>query len=120
MAGPDEAVREVGGMTETKGLFPSRCQDVTWEMGDPDCLAAADNPHSGRCDWEIGDLVYDPKMGEGHILTGTRVCGPDWYCGYCGGMCDTPSGGCGEWLCCECGGFDPGDHHGFLLAKAKA
>lgn len=101
-------------------LFPSCCADVTYEMGDADCLAAVTGPHTGRRDWETGDLVWDPKMGEGHVIVGTRECnGKDWYCGYCGGMMSSPSGYCGTWDRCECGEFDPGDHHGYLLAKAS-
>lgn len=94
-------------------LWPTRCVDVTYDLGDEESLSAVTGPHTGLSDWDVGDLVWNPKMGEGHVLTGTRECGPDWYCGYCGQW----DGGCGTWVRCECGDFDPGDHHGYLLAR---
>lgn len=95
-----------------------KCSDVTYAMGDEECLAAFTGPHTGLSDWQVGDLVWNPKMAEGHVLTGMRECGEDgFYCGYCGMMCNTPTGGCGTWVRCECGDFDPGDHHGYLLAR---
>ncbi len=68
-----------------------------------------DRPYTAN----VGDLVWDPKMGEGHIIAGTVTCGKDRnYCGYCGGMGEDH-----EYLVCMCGGFDVCDHHGFVLAR---
>lgn len=88
------------------------CKDVMYAMAVPD-----DREHRA---WVPGDLVYDPKMGEGHIIVGTKRCdGGDFYCGYCVGMLTTASHYCeADWPVCECGKFDAGDHHGFTLRRA--
>ena len=88
-----------------------RCQDVTFDQEVP-----ADRD---RRDYEVGDLAWQPKMGEGHVIVGFERCdGHAFYCGYCAGMLTSESGYCeGEWPQCECGGFDAGDHHNFMLAK---
>jgi len=87
------------------------CQDVT-----SDFAVAEDRDHRN---WVPGDLVWDPKMGEGHVIVGTKCCdGGDFYCGYCAGMLTTRSHYCeADWPVCECGRFDAGDHHGYTLRR---
>jgi hypothetical protein len=88
-------------------LRPDRCADVGWH-----------EPDSGleRASPEVGDVVWDPKMVEGHVLNAEARC--SWA--PCGAGCD--------WLgpraayehiyaTCECGGYDPVDHHTVVVER---
>lgn len=103
-------------MSEQARDWPERCADVTYDMagtgrGDPEY------------DADLGDLLWNPKAGEGHVLTRelrcnqTRVREPgepivDCSCGGWCGPCDSLA------LVCECGG-DPSsrDHHYEILCR---
>jgi hypothetical protein len=81
----------------------------------------ADSDDRNRHDFKVGDLVWNPKMGDGHVLVSEKTCSGDFYCGYCGGMCYwTKSGYCeGIFPQCECGSFDVCDHHGWIIARSS-
>ncbi len=67
----------------------------------------------------VGDLLWNPKMGEGHVLAKLVDCGLDGAdCG-CGGWGAQPC--TSQTLVCECGKSDADrDHHYLVLArKAK-
>lgn len=77
-----------------------RCSNVKWE--------SADFRDDVRPALETFSLVWDPKMGEGHVLVAMQMFDP----------------GCGiepwpVWLC-ECGGWDWQDHHTFYNARDVA
>lgn len=95
---------------------PSNCAAVTWDMRDE---------HYGDTAWwecNVGDLLWNPKMPEGHVLVAEVRCGEK----HNGRTVDC---GCGGWgtqpcpsttLVCECG--EDGsrrDHHYAILARAK-
>lgn len=97
---------------------PERCADVTWDM----------RGHGvGRPVYEanVGDLVWNPKGGEGHVLVAEARCGEK----HNGSTVDC---GCGGWLVaygagpctstvriCECGEDDSWrDHHYEVLRMA--
>lgn len=76
-----------------------RCSEVSFSLADA---------HYGESpiDTEIGDLVWDPKMGDGHVIAG-----------------DSESFSFGwedPWTVhvCECGRVDLLDHHVVILARA--
>lgn len=87
---------------------------MTWSMADG-------HLHESAHDANVGDLVWQPKMGEGHVLVSEAKCGTaGFYCGYCGGMMTTASGYCeGVYPQCECGEVDLCDHHVFVIARAS-
>ena len=105
------AVAERGcqGMTTP----PSTCAAVTFDMRDE---------HYGDSAWwtaDIGDLLWDPKGGDGHVLVAEVRCGEK----HNGRTVDC---GCGGWVgpcsaltqVCECG--EDGswrDHHYEILAR---
>lgn len=99
-------------MNKTAQLF--KCADVTWDMADEHLEQSA----AGA---KVGDLVWQPKMGVGHILVSEAKCnGGAFYCGYCGGMMSSTSGYCeGVYPQCECGRVDICDHHVFILARPR-
>lgn len=75
-------------------------------------------------DAKVGDLLWNPKAGAGHVLVTEARCGTGNY-----GRYNTPADcGCGGWgmqpcpsttLICECG--EDGswrDHHYYILRRA--
>lgn len=90
--------------------LPERCSEVSFDMRD-------DNYGQPLSEAEVGDLLWNPKGPEGHVLVGELPCD--------GGR--TADCGCGGWgmqpcpsttLVCECGEDDSWrDHHYALLAK---
>lgn len=90
-----------------------RCAEVTYEMADD---------HAGEPVYNasLGDLLWNPKMGAGHILAAEARCnsrhnGRTVDCG-CGGYGSHPCPS--TTLICECGEDDSWrDHHYFILAK---
>jgi hypothetical protein len=92
-----------------------RCAEVTFEMRD-------DSYGRPVYEGDVGDLLWDPKGGEGHILVAKAACGSEnrhngrrVNCG-CGGWGSQPCP-CLT-LICECG--EDGswrDHHYCLLAR---
>jgi hypothetical protein len=89
------------------------CAAVVYEMADTYCGQSV-------ADASVGDLLWNPKAGEGHVLVAEVACesthnGRSVDCG-CGGWglqpcpCNT--------LVCECGEDDSWrDHHYFILAR---
>lgn len=89
--------------------MPKRCSDVAWDetgLREPAYLA------------EVGDLLWNPKAGDGHVIV-------------CEVPCDegrTVDCGCGGWLSkrctatslvCECGEDSSyRDHHYELMTRA--
>lgn len=96
-----------------------KCADVTFDMRDE---------HYGEAEptADLGDLLWNPKAGDGHVLVREARCGIDKMGG--GRFADLEADcGCGGWcgpctsitLVCECG--EDGswrDHHYEILAKA--
>lgn len=89
-----------------------RCADVTYDMADQHC-------GESHCDSDVGDLLWNPKMGDGHILVAEAPCGSqyngkrvDCCCGGWIPACSSPS------CICECGEDNSWrDHHYEILAK---
>lgn len=93
-------------------MIPATCAEVTYDMkgegyGEPSYEAG------------VGDLLWNPKGGDGHVLVAEVACGSEFKgrrvdCG-CGGWvgpCASPT------LVCECG--EDGswrDHHYKILAR---
>lgn len=77
---------------------PGRCADVTFDMADSHFGEAPNNV-------KFGDLVWQPKGGEGHVISATRMHQEGW---------EQP------WSVpvCECGDVDMLDHHVVVLARA--
>jgi hypothetical protein len=93
---------------------PTRCADVNFDMRDA---------HYGEpaYDGEVGDLLWNPKAGDGHVLVAEVPCGGEFK----GRSVDCGCGGWGVVPCpsttvvCECG--EDGswrDHHYEILARA--
>lgn len=78
--------------------WPTACADVRWREDGVGFRESA-------ADAKIGDLIWQPKGGEGHLLVGHSE--PFRY-----GWED-------PWTVpvCECGGLDILDHHVFILAR---
>lgn len=103
-------------MTRLPRQKVKRCADVTWEMrgrgaGLPDHRAS------------LGDLLWDPKMGEGHVLIAEVLCGDRKHTGM---PADCSCGGWGQRPCpsttlvCECGtDGSMRDHHWQILAATR-
>jgi hypothetical protein len=89
------------------------CAEVTWNMRD-------ENYDQSAVLAELGDLLWNPKMPEGHVLVAEVRCGEK----YNGRTIDC---GCGGWgmnpcpsttLVCECGEDGSSrDHHYVILAR---
>lgn len=89
--------------------WPTRCAEVTYDMADR---------HKGEPTYEanVGSLLWDPKMGAGHVVVREAPCnGSTINCG-CGGWGSEP---CKSLvLICECGQDDSyRDHHDYILAR---
>lgn len=95
--------------------WPTTCADVTYDM-------AGEGHGEPSYEAEIGDLVWNPKGGYGHVIVSEVPCAYSkvpWEHG--------PECGCGGWgsgLCpsitqvCECGEDNScRDHHYELLAR---
>lgn len=95
-----------------------RCADVTWAMRGKDAGMSA-------ADADVGDLLWNPKGGDGHVLVEEVACGAVHGRGRyptLGANC-----GCGGWgmqpcpsttLICECGQDGSWrDHHYEILAR---
>lgn len=93
---------------------PIICASVAWDMRGKD---------AGKPDWwatDVGDLLWNPKGAEGHVLVAEVRCGEmhngrrvDCGCGGWAGPCTSTT------LVCECG--EDGswrDHHYEILARA--
>lgn len=76
-----------------------KCSDYSWND-----LAEEDR---NRIDYEVGDVVWNPKMGEAHVITHYEPVQ------YWGSQYEV-----NEWRC-ECGHMDI-DHHYFMLKKSEA
>ncbi|WCB94450.1 hypothetical protein DSM104299_03187 [Baekduia alba] len=89
--------------------WPTTCAAVQWDMKDESYGQSA-------VDAEIGDLLWNPKGGKGHVIVAEVPCdGGKHDCG-CGGHITV---GPHTTLLCECGQDDSWrDHHYELLAKA--
>lgn len=93
----------------------THCAEVTWEMRGEDYAESV-------CGAQIGDLLWNPKMGEGHVLVADVCCGSVVD----GRRVDCGRGGWGTQPCpsmtlvCQCGkdGADR-DHHYCLLARPR-
>lgn len=88
--------------------WPTTCSAVTYDLADE---------HKGERWYEktsIGDLLWNPKGGYGHVLARLEPCGGKYDCG-CGGwlgVCEQST-----WVC-ECGEDNSWrDHHYKLLAR---
>lgn len=100
--------------------WPTTCIEVTWEF--------SRDTRDRISDAEVGDLLWNPKGGEGHVLIKELVCGeltgtgehPEWPancvgCGTCEGWGLKPGG---LTLVCECGEDSrTRDHHYWILAR---
>ena len=95
-----------------------KCADVNCDM-------AGEGDGDPAWDAELGDLLWNPKAGEGHVLVEEARCGTGSY-----GRYATPADcGCGGWgrnpcpsttLICECGEDGSSrDHHYYILARAR-
>lgn len=80
-----------------------RCDQVVWHEVDEE---------TKRLLPRLGDVVWDPKMGEGHFLLRVNRCS-EKYCGYCAGLI-----GDHEYADCECGQVDI-DHHVYVLDRGE-
>ena len=100
--------------------WPTNCADVTYDMRD---VREGETFH----DAEVGDLLWNPKGGDGHLLVEEVRCGEVHGRGRyptLGADC-----GCGGWgmqpcpsrtLICECGQDGSWrDHHFELLARRR-
>lgn len=78
-----------------------RCSEVKWREDLPGF-------HESAAEADIGDLVWNPKMGEGHVLV--RMGEPQQF------------GWEEPWSVpeCECGQVDMLDHHTFLLGRSSS
>ena len=94
--------------------FVNTCRSVTYEM--------AGDGHRDPDVWnvEIGDLLWNPKGGDGHVIAAKVRCGEQ----HNGRQVDCGCGGWGSLPCdsdtpvCECG--EDGswrDHHYWVLAR---
>lgn len=90
-----------------------KCAEVTWDMRDENTFRES---HVGA---EVGDLLWNPKMPEGHVLVAEVRCGEK----HNGRTVDCGCGGWGSHPCpstslvCECGEDNSWrDHHYYLLA----
>jgi hypothetical protein len=99
-----------------------RCADVTFEMRDEHY----DEPWYENA--AAGDLLWNPKGGEGHVLVEVVPCGQRigrgrWPNARANCGCDGYFGPCKNgvsWLC-ECGEDNASrDHHYKLLARASS
>jgi hypothetical protein len=74
------------------------CKDIRYDM-------QGEGFKESTSDAQIGDLIWDPKMGDGHILV--RMSKP-FQIGY-----EQP------WTVpeCDCGKLDILDHHTYILAR---
>jgi hypothetical protein len=80
------------------GEWPSRCADVRFEMGD-------DHYEESGASAQPGDLLWDMKGGEGHVLTDRAVSVTEGWTTY-------------EEQLCECLPYGLlGDHHVVILAR---
>jgi hypothetical protein len=92
---------------------PTTCAAVDWDMRD-------DSHGTSSIEAEVGDLVWNPKAGEGHVLAIEAPCGSTHNglpvdCG-CGGWGLNPCPGTS--LICECGEDNSSrDHHYVMLAR---
>jgi hypothetical protein len=98
---------------------PSVCAEVTFEMAD-------EHYREPAWDANLGDLLWNPKAGNGHVLVAEVACNA-WNsehdekygivdCG-CGGWLSNPSHH--TTLVCECGQDGSWrDHHYEILARA--
>lgn len=94
---------------------PQACVAVTWDMRDA---------NYGQPAWDanLGDLLWNPKAGEGHVLVAEVLCGEErdgrtFDCG-CGGWGSYPCPS--TTLICECGQDGSWrDHHYEILARAS-
>jgi hypothetical protein len=90
-----------------------KCADVTYDMADTHCGEPVYQA-------ELGDLVWNPKMGAGHVIVAEIPCGQSHNgrtvdCG-CGGWGTVPCPSTS--LICECGQDDSWrDHHYYILAR---
>lgn len=92
---------------------PTKCSDVTFDM-------RGEGYGDSACDAELGDLLWNPKGGEGHVLVmearcGTNIDGRAVDCS-CGGWGSQPC--TSDTLICEC--REDGscrDHHYTILAR---
>jgi hypothetical protein len=96
----------------TELAITATCAAVTYDMAGP---GLGDPPY----DAGVGDLLWNPKAGAGHVLVAEVECGTEHNgrrvdCG-CGGWGKQP---CGSWvLVCECGEDDSfRDHHYEILS----
>ena len=92
-----------------------RCADVKHHM-------RGDGYGEPAYEASVGDLLWDPKAGEGHIIVAELRCGTE----YTGRRIDCGCGGWGMWPCpsetpvCECGQDGSWrDHHDILLARIE-
>lgn len=90
--------------------WPTRCADVEW------AVLGVGFGESEHCrPLGAGDLLWNPKMGEGHLIVGAVDCGldgADCGCGGWAGPCTEPT------MVCECGKSGAyRDHHYFVLAR---
>jgi hypothetical protein len=78
-----------------------RCEDVTFEMAGK----GFECPCEGL---EEGDLVWQPKGGEGHVMSDRFVTVDVGW-------------GIAPWSerACECGRYEYEDHHPFILARKE-
>jgi hypothetical protein len=103
----------MSSMQPAPSAHVQKCADVSYDMrglGAGDSAAYAD----------LGDLLWNPKMGEGHVLVAEVPCNSE----YNGRRVDC---GCGGWgmrpcpsttLICECGQDGSWrDHHYAVLAR---
>lgn len=93
------------------------CEAVDYDM-------AGDGLHDTDV-WNVGvgDLIWNPKMGDGHVVVALVPCGQQ----YNGRRVDCGCGGWGQGECpsitpiCECGKDGSWrDHHYWVLARHKA
>lgn len=95
-------------MPTSRESAPLRCADVTWQM-------RGKSPGMGQVDADVGDLLWNPKAGAGHVLVAEVPCGGEYDCG-CGGWGAQPCPS--TTLLCECGEDNSWrDHHYEILAR---
>lgn len=111
----DEVIAALGHSVEEAP--PKRCADVTFDMRD----GTYGQP---SYEAELGDLLWNPKAGDGHVLVREARCNAsrrrepgeqpvDCGCGGWVGACDAMV------LVCECGEDDSWrDHHYEMLGRA--
>lgn len=102
-------------MTQNDDNLLTKCSEVTYDMCDSD-------KHEPHYLANVGDLLWNPKSGDGHVLVSETICGQKYNgrtvnCGCQGyGIQPCPN----TTLVCECGEDDSWrDHHYELIKCAR-